>query len=189
LRSGCPTDLEVVNSLWISSSDDDDSDAGREHTVTAALHVRTVGPTDIDALAPLVRSYWDFEHIRGFDEARVTAALRRQLENAHMAAGWIAMAADKPVGYLLAVYVFSLEHLGLTAEIDEFYVVPEQRGSGVGAVLLQAAEAAFVAAGCTSVSLQVGRGNDEARAFYERRGYTPRDGYHLLDKALPAWKE
>jgi GNAT superfamily N-acetyltransferase len=106
-----------------------------------------------------------------------------------MAAGWIAMAADKPVGYLLAVYVFSLEHLGLTAEIDEFYVAREQRGSGVGAVLLQAAEAAFVAAGCTSVSLQIGRGNHEARAFYERRGYTPRDGYHLLDKALPASKE
>lgn len=46
-----------------------------------------------------------------------------------MAVGWIAMDADKPIGYLLAVYVFSLEHLGLTAEIDEFYVVPEQRGS------------------------------------------------------------
>jgi GNAT superfamily N-acetyltransferase len=52
-----------------------------------------------------------------------------------MAGGWIAMAADRPVGYLLAVYVFSLEHLGLTAEIDEFYVLPEQRGGGVGAAL------------------------------------------------------
>jgi ribosomal protein S18 acetylase RimI-like enzyme len=156
--------------------------------VTAALHVRTIRSADIDALVPLVRGYWDFEHIPGFDEARVTAALRRQLEDARMAGGWIATAADRPVGYLLAVYVFSLEHLGLTAEIDEFYVVPEQRGSGAGDALLQAAEAAFVAAGCTNVSLQVGRGNDEARAFYERRGYESRDGYELLDKALPARK-
>lgn len=60
----------------------------------------------------------------GFDEARVTTALRRQLGDARMAAGWVAMAADMPVGYLLAVYVLSLEHLGLTAEIDEFYIVP-----------------------------------------------------------------
>jgi GNAT superfamily N-acetyltransferase len=157
--------------------------------VTVALHVRTVGPADVDALVPLVRSYWDFEHIPGFDEARITTALKRQLVDAHMAAGWIAMAADRPVGYLLAVYVFSLEHLGLTAEIDEFYVVPEQRGRGVGAALLQAAEAAFVDAGSTNVSMQVARGNGEARAFYGRRGYTPRDGYDLLDKTLLAPKD
>ena len=39
-----------------------------------------------------------------------------------MAAAWVALADRVPIGYLLAVYVLSLEHLGLTAEIDEFYV-------------------------------------------------------------------
>jgi GNAT superfamily N-acetyltransferase len=157
--------------------------------VTPAFHVHAIDNADIEALVPLVRSYWDFEHIPGFDATRVAAALGRQIADPRMAGGWIARVAGRPVGYLLAVYVFSLEHLGLTAEVDEFYVVPEQRGGGVGAALLQAAEAAFVEAGCTNVSLQVGRGNDEARAFYARRGYTPRDGYELLDKALPAPKE
>ena len=46
--------------------------------------------------------------------------------------GWIACIKGQAVGYLLAVYVFSLEHLGLTAEIDEFFVLPSARGKGLG---------------------------------------------------------
>jgi GNAT superfamily N-acetyltransferase len=45
------------------------------------------------------------------------------------------------------VYVFSLEHLGLMAEIDEFFVLSSQRGRGIGAELLKAAESE-----CTVVS-------------------------------------
>jgi hypothetical protein len=88
------------------------------------------------------------------------------------------------VGYLLAVYVFSLEHLGLTAEIDELFVLPSQRGRGVGAELLRCAEAEFLRAGCTNVSLQLSRGNDAARAFYHRHGYSERSAYELLDRML-----
>jgi GNAT superfamily N-acetyltransferase len=40
-------------------------------------------------------------------------------------------------GYLLAVYVFSLEHLGVTAEIDEFFVLQSRRRHGVGTEFLQ----------------------------------------------------
>ena len=87
-------------------------------------------------------------------------------------------------GYLLAVYVFSLEHLGLTAEIDEFFVVPARRGQGTGAALLRAAEAEFRQAGCTNVALQLSRSNDSARAFYRRYDYAERSGYELLDKML-----
>ncbi|MGH8720379.1 MAG: GNAT family N-acetyltransferase [Burkholderiales bacterium] len=87
-----------------------------------------------------------------------------------------------PAGYLLAVYVFSLEHHGLTAEIDELFVLPDCRGRGLGAALLQAA----AAAGCTNISLQLGRKNAAALAFYRRHGYRAREGYELLDKSLPA---
>jgi ribosomal protein S18 acetylase RimI-like enzyme len=90
----------------------------------------------------------------------------------------------QPVGYLVAVYVFSLEHLGLTAEIDEFMVLDQHRGHGVGSALLGIAESTFTCAGCTKVSLQLSRRNDAARAFYHRQGYSERSGYELLDKAL-----
>lgn len=188
-RRSVPTRVSPVAARHRVPASESPGTGQRKSPKASQLQVRSVSVADVDALVPLVRKYWQFEGIEGFRKAQVTAALRRQLADGHMARGWVALFADRPVGYLLAVYVFSLEHLGLTAEIDEFYVLPEQRGGGAGAALLQAAEAAFVETGCTNVSLQVGHKNDEARAFYGRRGYTPRDGYELLDKALPALKE
>lgn len=144
--------------------------------------VRPAAAGDIPDLLALVEQYWAFEDIAGFDPARVSTALRRMFENPRLGAGWIVHVNGKPVGYLLAVYVFSLEHLGLTAEIDEFFLLPSCRGKGAGSLLLQVAEAEFTRTKCTNVSLQLGRGNAEARAFYRERGYSERPGYELLDK-------
>lgn len=39
-------------------------------------HLRVATVDDVQALAALVRGYWEFERIPGFEEARVEAALR-----------------------------------------------------------------------------------------------------------------
>jgi GNAT superfamily N-acetyltransferase len=147
--------------------------------------IRPVTVKDVSALLPLVEQYWLFEDVAGFDTARVGRELERAVADPKLANGWIAFARGEPVGYLLAVYVFSLEHLGLTAEIDEFFVVPSARGKGVGDALLKLAEVEFVRRGCTNVALQLGKGNDGARTFYRARGYADRAGFELLDKMLP----
>jgi GNAT superfamily N-acetyltransferase len=146
--------------------------------------MRRATTAGVPALSPLVEDYWSLERIPGFDPQRVAAQLARLLSESDRGGGWIALADDTAVGYLLAVYVVSLEHLGLTAEIDELFVVPPHRGNKVGRALLMAAESEFVRAGCTNVSLQLSRGNDSARAFYHRHGYTERSGFELLEKAL-----
>ena len=139
---------------------------------------------DIATLLPLIAEYWRFENIAGFDPDRVAAQLTQLLSMPQRGVGWLASSDGIVAGYLLAVYVFSLEHLGLTAEIDELFVLPAQRGRGAGARLLRAAEAEFLRAGCTSVSLQLSRHNEAARGFYRRHAYNERNGYELLDKML-----
>jgi GNAT superfamily N-acetyltransferase len=146
--------------------------------------IRPAAIGDIDALLPLVEQYWLFEDIAGFETAQVRRELSRALGDSGLASGWVANLDGQAVAYLLAVYVFSLEHLGLTAEIDEFFVLPSARDRGIGEALLGLAEAEFVRRGCTHVSLQLGRGNEQARAFYRTRGYAERAGYELLDKPL-----
>lgn len=140
---------------------------------------------DVPALIPLVAEYWRFEAIADFEPRRVAVQIERILSEPGLGSGWIAFAEDVPVGYLIAVYVFSLEHLGITAEIDELFVLPSARGKGVGTGLLKTAESEFLHSGCTNVSLQLSRNNDAARAFYHRLGYAERSAYELLDKALP----
>jgi GNAT superfamily N-acetyltransferase len=146
--------------------------------------IRRATESDARELIPLVEEYWRFENISGFDPGGVEGQLRRLLSEPKLGVGWIATVEGVAVGYLLAVYVFSLEHWGLTAEIDEFFVRPARRGQGAGAALLRAAEAEFRRAGCTNVAFQLSRSNDSARAFYRRHGYRERSGYELLDKML-----
>ena len=149
------------------------------------VHIRPITSKDIPALLPLIEQYWIFEDVSGFDAARITQELQRFCADPALGSGWIASNGGKPVGYLLSVYVFSLEHLGLTAEIDEFFVLPSARGKGLGDELLELAEAEFNRRGCTNVALQLGKGNDGARVFYRAHGYSERAGFELLDKMLP----
>ncbi len=147
-------------------------------------HVRRAEASDVPALLPMVEAYWAFEAIPGFEPRLVGPALERLLSEPGLGAGWLALTDGAPVGYLLVAYVFSLENAGLTAEIDEFFVVPSARDRGVGAELLRIAESEIVRAGCRCVSLQLSRGNDAARRFYRRHGFGERAGFELLEKTL-----
>jgi GNAT superfamily N-acetyltransferase len=145
---------------------------------------RRAAAPDLPQLLSLVERYWQFEGITGFDAARSGALLQRLLAEPAWGSAWVAESAGELVGYLIAVSVLSLEHQGMMAEIDEFFVVPAARGRGAGAALLSALEAALAAQGCVRLQLQIGNTNHEARAFYARRGFGGRDGYQLLDKPL-----
>ena len=152
--------------------------------VDDAIDIHPAGAADVPALAALVEQYWRFEAIERFDTARMTGLLKRLVGQPALGRAWLASVDGAPAGYLVAVYVFSLEHQGLTAEIDEFFVLPQHRRLGLGKRMLAQAEAAFRAGGCTNVSLQIGRDNAAARAFYRGHGYSDRAGFELVDKML-----
>lgn len=147
--------------------------------------IRRATVDDVAILAPLVRAYWQHEEIPPPRGSRISELLAQWLPQTEQCACWLALDGEVPLAYLLAVYALSLEHLGVTAEIDEFYVEPRCRGQGLGARMLAEAEAAFVAHGCTNASLQVARLNEGAGRFYARHGYGQRSRYALMDKTLP----
>jgi GNAT superfamily N-acetyltransferase len=135
-----------------TNNGDNDTLAGRPLAVPA---VRRATIHDIPALLAMIEAYWKFERIANFDAARLGLLLKRLMSEPAIGAAWIALNGDIPLGYLLAVYVFSLENGGLTAEIDEFFVMPRGRRHGAGGDLLGAAEAEFHLRGCTSAALQL----------------------------------
>ena len=149
------------------------------------MDIRRARPGDIPQLLSLIRRYWDFEGIEGFAALRIELVLKELLEGPVTRGSiWVAESQGKLAGYLILVFVMSVEHQGLMGEIDEFFVLPEARSRGVGAQLLAAAEAALAQRGCTRLQLQLGTANDLARGFYGRRGYSVRAGYELWDKPL-----
>src|SRR6202049_1470206 len=102
--------------------------------------IRPATTADIAGLAPLVQSYWQFEAIAGFDRARIETMLRTLLTAPQSGACWVAESQGRLCGYLLAVFMFSLEHGGSMAEIDEVFVSREMRSHGLGSLLVARAE-------------------------------------------------
>lgn len=148
------------------------------------MAIRTAVAKDVPRLVSLVRHYWQFEGIPGFEALRVELLLTHLIAHSALGGIWVAEEAAELHGYLVVVHVVSLEHQGLMAEVDEFFVLPQARGQGLGAQLLAAAEEALRRRGCVRLQLQLATRNAAARLFYERRGYQRRAGYELLDKAL-----
>ena len=147
--------------------------------------IHAASAADIEELLPLVRAYWEFEQVSGFEPENVGRSLRELFSNKRLGLGLVYRdESDQLVAYLLGVLVFSLEHLGLTAEIDELFVADGHRSTGLGRELLLAAEKEFTRLGCTNVSLQVARENDAARRFYKGLGYADRPAFGLMEKDL-----
>jgi GNAT superfamily N-acetyltransferase len=146
--------------------------------------IRVADASDLSALTSLIERYWEFEHIKGFDAAHISSLVNELFRSPDRGQIWIAHVDGRPVGYLLAVYLFSLEHGGLMAEIDEFFVVPEKRSLKIGTALLGAATAAMAQRGITHLQLQLGSINSSGRRFYEKHGFEVLSGYGLLYKSL-----
>lgn len=146
--------------------------------------IRPATPADVTGIASLVERYWELEGIAGYQKPRIEALLEQLLSAPDRGAIWVADSDAGPCGYLLAVFMFSLEHGGLMAEIDEIFVLPEMRSSGMGALLLAAAERDMQARGLRRLQLQLRVENHRGRAFYFQRGFLARAGYELLDKSL-----
>jgi GNAT superfamily N-acetyltransferase len=139
---------------------------------------------DVAGITALVERYWDFESIEGFDGRRIAALLSGLLSQPERGACWVAETDGRLCGYLVAVFMLSLEHGGLMAEIDEVFLTEDVRSAGLGSLLVAQAERDLAKQGLMRLQLQLGVGNDRARRFYERHGFLRRADYELLDKPL-----
>jgi ribosomal protein S18 acetylase RimI-like enzyme len=149
-----------------------------------AISIRPAAAGDTAGLASLVERYWEFESIGGFSRPRIEALLTRLLGEPERGACWVAETDGRICGYLLAVIMFSLEHGGLMAEIDEVFIAADMRCTGLGTQLVTRAERDLAERGLVRLQLQLGVGNHRARHFYERHGFRRRADYELFDKAI-----
>lgn len=83
------------------------------------------------------------------------------------------------------MFEFGIEY-GLSAELDDLYVLPEARGAGVAGGLLEAICAWCRQKGWTALLVTVtpdGEAHHHLSRFYQRRGFA-RTGRVILERAL-----
>jgi GNAT superfamily N-acetyltransferase len=103
--------------------------------------------------------------------APVDGALSGALEDPSRATVLLARDGERAIGVAYVAFIWTLEHGGRAAWLEELFVVPELRGQGVGGALLKAALDLARDRECLAVDLEVESDHARAANLYVRAGF------------------
>jgi GNAT superfamily N-acetyltransferase len=125
------------------------------------------------------------EHGIALAPSAIASAARGMVDDPSRGA-LILATSPSPIGIAALAYTWTLEHGGLVAWLDELYVIPAERGRGIGTTLLHHAVDVARAAGALALELEVDTGHARAERLYVREGFSrlPRARWSLpLERA------
>lgn len=137
---------------------------------------------ELDTLLELMQEFYLIEQLN-YDENIIRDGLHQIFENKNNGYAHLIKVEDKPAGYFILTFGFSLEFHGRDALVDELYVREEFRGKGIGSACLQQIENLCRQEGIHAVHLEVDHTNIRAKELYHRSGYYDHNRY-LLTKWL-----
>jgi GNAT superfamily N-acetyltransferase len=146
--------------------------------------VRQAGPADVDVVAPLFDAYRQFyEQPSDPALARRFIAERLDLEESVV---FLAERDGRAVGFVQLYPLFSStaarpRRLWL---LNDLFVAPEVRGSGVGRALLARARRLAEETGAAGLELATARSNTTAQRLYESVGYRRDDAFLRYELTL-----
>ena len=151
------------------------------------IHIRSATKEDVPIVAELIRGLARYEKLENevvMTEDLLAAGLFGERPYAEVV---LAVDEHRPVGFALFFHNFStfLGRPGIY--LEDLFVVPEERGSGVGRALLEHLARLAVNRGCGRLEWAVLDWNRDAIAFYERLGARPNSDwtvYRLTGEAL-----
>jgi GNAT superfamily N-acetyltransferase len=139
----------------------------------AESEIRRASAADAPAVAQLLH---DFNSEYEDYTPGVPALTERLTELLANGAITVLLAGGPPAGFALFHLRPSLWAKAADAYLEELYVVPDQRRQGIGRALLEASINAAREAGANHFELTTGEDDTEARALYESRKLTNREG-------------
>jgi GNAT superfamily N-acetyltransferase len=149
--------------------------------------IREAKLSDVPVIADLIRGLARFEKLE--DGVTMTEELlaKNLFGPRRYAETLIAEDGGSPVGFALFFHNFSTFLAKPGIYLEDLFVVPEQRGQGIGRALLQRLAQIAVERDCGRLEWAVLDWNRDAIGFYERLGAKPNSEwtvYRLTGEAL-----
>ncbi len=148
-----------------------------------AVVITRADASQLDALCPLFLGYQAFY---GKDVAAAAARefLAERIERGQSTI-FLAWNDDQAVGFVQLYPAFASLSLAPNWILNDLFVVPEARGTGVAEALMQAARELALANGAAEIFLQTARDNTVAQRLYQRLGYVRDDAFLVYTLSLP----
>ena len=133
------------------------------------LRIRAATPDDLDRVVPLFDAYRQF-YGQAADPRGAHEFLSERIERRESVVV-IVERGETVLGFAQLYPMFSSVRMASIWVLNDLYVAADERRSGIGTLLLDAAAAAARAAGATRLVLETGRDNAAARALYLSAGW------------------
>jgi ribosomal protein S18 acetylase RimI-like enzyme len=135
--------------------------------------IRRADESDAAAVAQLLHDFNSEYDDPTPGVAALTERLAELLANDEIT---VLLAGDPPQGFALFRTRPSLWSKAGDTYLEELYVIPERRGKGIGGALLDTAIETARQMGADHFELTTGTDDTAARALYESRNFTNREG-------------
>jgi len=145
-----------------------------------SLSIRSATPADLPLIADLIRALADYEklaHEVRFDEAELGARLFGARPYAEVIIGEVDGAAQ---GFALFFHNFSTFEGKPGIYLEDLFVRPQARGSGLGKALLSRLAALAVERDCARLEWSVLDWNEPAIGFYRKLGARLMDAWTVM---------
>ena len=148
-----------------------------------AVNYRELLASDIETTLRLMREMQnDDPWSVPFEESVVRGSVQAMIDNPNLGRAWLICDAERPIGYIVLCFDYSLEYGGKGAWVDEFFIEKAYRGRGIGGDALRFAEEMARRERARCLHLEVSRDNP-AISLYRRHGFQDHERY-LMTKWL-----
>ena len=134
------------------------------------LEIETARNSDLEPILQLLRTQLE-EHDIVLTAQALQRATQGLIENHANGRILCARLDGALIGVAVISFLWTLEHGGPAAWLDEVYVAPSQRGAGIGKQLVEAAMQVARDNGCIALDLEVDAGHEAAERLYERMNF------------------
>ena len=148
------------------------------------MKIERVGDAALPELLPLMRAYCDFYESAPSDEGLLALAGALIAEPEHEGLQLLARDEEgRAVGFATIYWSWATTAAVRIGIMNDLFVAPEARGSGVAEALIEACRAECAARGASRLTWQTAPDNERAMKVYDRVGGTREQ---WVDYWLPA---
>jgi len=140
--------------------------------------MRKASLLDLEQLVTMMAEFYS-ESPYTLNLRRATEAFILLLADERLGHVWFIQVNSKDVGYVVVTLCYSMTYGGLCAVVDDFFIQPEFRGTGLGKAAMAEVRNLCASRGVRAIHVETGRDNAPALAVYRRGGFVETNLVHL----------